>query len=206
VEAHARGIVTSTSLMVTGHAAREAAALVFEYPELSIGLHLDLDGEDAGPHVALGDARAVRTELERQLDAFGELLGRPPTHVDSHHHVHQRPEVASLARALVGPLGIPLRGNGRVAYVGGFYAQWEWRVTDLIHVGVDALLGILRDETGPGWTEIGCHPGRVTPDLRSDYLAEREAELTTLTDPRLPAAIAALGIRLAGFADLPQVS
>jgi len=206
VEAHAHGIVTSTSLMVTGHAASEAAALAAEHPGLSIGLHLDLDGEDAVRRVPLDDASAMRTELERQLDAFGELLGRPPTHVDSHHHVHERPEVAPLARALAGGLGVPLRGDGRVAYVGGFYAQWEWQVTDLSHVGVDALLGILRDETGPGWTEIGCHPGRVTPDFRSVYLAEREAELTTLTDARLPAAIAALGLRLAGFADLPPLT
>jgi len=205
VEAHAHGIVTSTSLMVTGAAAAEAAALAHRNPELSVGLHLDLDGEDTGPHVALGDARAVRAELERQLDAFGELLGRSPTHVDSHHHVHQRPEVGPLARALVEPLGVPLRGNGRVAYVGGFYAQWEWQVTDLAHVSVDALLGILRNETGPGWTEIGCHPGRVTPDLRSVYLEEREAELATLTDARLPAAIAGLELRLAGFAEVPRL-
>lgn len=203
VEAHAHGIVTSTSLMVTGRAAREAAALARSHPRLSVGLHLDLDGEDAVARVALDDVEAVRAELQRQLDAFGDLLGRPPTHVDSHHHVHERPLIAPLAQALVAPLGVPLRGDGRVTYVGGFYAQWEWQVTDLAHVSVPALLGILRDETGPGWTEIGCHPGRVTPDFRSVYLAEREAELTTLTDACLPAAIAALGLRLAGFAEIP---
>lgn len=205
VEAHVHGIVTSTSLMVSGRAAHEAAELAREHPELSIGLHLDLDGEDALPRIAFDDADGVRAELERQLDAFEDLLGRPPTHVDSHHHVHERPEVAPLARALVAPLGVPLRGDGRVTYVGGFYAQWEWRVTELAHVSADALLGILRDEAAPGWTEIGCHPGRVTPDFRSVYLAEREAELATLTDARLPARIAELGVRLAGFADLPPL-
>ncbi|MEJ7892338.1 MAG: ChbG/HpnK family deacetylase [Solirubrobacteraceae bacterium] len=202
VEAHTDGVVTSTSLMVTGHAAAEAADLARAHPGLSIGLHLDLDGEDAVLRAQLDDAAAVRAELERQLAAFVDLLGRPPTHVDSHHHVHERPEVAPLVRTLVAPLGVPLRGDGRVTYVGGFYAQWEWEVTDLAHVSVDALLGILRDETGAGPTEIGCHPGRVTPDFRSVYLAEREAELATLTDPRIQAAIAALGLRLVGFADL----
>ncbi|MGI8622208.1 MAG: ChbG/HpnK family deacetylase [Solirubrobacteraceae bacterium] len=206
VEAHAHGIVTSTSLMVTGRAATEAARLARAHPGLSVGLHLDLDGEDADPRVPLDDAAAVRAELAHQLGAFGRLLGRAPTHVDSHHHVHRRPELAPLVGELVAPLGVPLRGDGRVTYVGGFYAQWEWRVTELTHVSVDALLAILRDETGPGWTEIGCHPGRVTPDFRSVYLAEREAELATLTDARLPPAIAALDLRLAGFADLPRLA
>ncbi len=200
VEAHAHGVVTSTSLMVTGHAAGEAAALARDRPELSIGLHLDLDGEDVVARVAFDDAPAVRAELERQLAAFQALLGRPPTHVDSHHHVHERPELAPLVRALVAPLGVPLRGDGRVAYVGGFYAQWEWQVTELEHVSVEALLGILRDETQAAWTEIGCHPGRVTPDFRSIYREEREAELATLTDARLRPAIAGFGLRLASFA------
>lgn len=33
----------------------------------------------------------VREELEAQLDRFRELLGRNPTHVDGHQHVHVLP-------------------------------------------------------------------------------------------------------------------
>src|SRR5712692_5001656 len=46
IEAHERGIVTSTSLMVRWPAAREAARYARTHPELSVGLHLDL-GERA---------------------------------------------------------------------------------------------------------------------------------------------------------------
>jgi predicted glycoside hydrolase/deacetylase ChbG (UPF0249 family) len=53
-----------------------------------------------------------------------------------------------------------------------------------------------------GWTEIGCHPGFVTDDFTSVYLAEREVEVETLTDPRVREEIRARGIRLASYVDL----
>jgi chitin disaccharide deacetylase len=202
VQAHVHGIVTSTSLMVTGNAAEHAARLAGEHPGLGVGLHWDLDEENLSDPVALEDTRAVRRELARQLEAFERLMNRPPTHVDSHHHVHHRDEIAPIARELVSALGVPLRGEGPVQYVGGFYGQWEWRVTDLEHIGPEFLIWILRNEVDEGWTEIGCHPGFVTDDFTSVYLAEREVEVATLTDPSVQAEIEALGIRLASYADL----
>jgi chitin disaccharide deacetylase len=203
VHAHVHGIVTSTSLMVTGGAPEHAAELAREHPELGIGLHWDLDGENVREPVPLEDARAVRGELARQLAAFETLVGRPPSHVDSHHHVHRRAEVASIARELSAALGVPLREAGSVRYVGSFYGQWELQVTDLEHIGPEYLIWLLRNEVDEGWTEIGCHPGFVTDDFASVYLAEREVEVETLTDPRVAAEIRALGIRLASYADLP---
>ena len=202
VHAHAHGIVTSTSLMVTGPTAEAAVALAREQPALGIGLHWDLDGESLIHRVDFEDAAAVRVELTRQLEAFRALMGRAPTHVDSHHNVHRRPEIRTIARELVAALGVPLRAEGEVAYVGGFYGQWEWEVTDLEHVRPDFLIWILRNEVGEGWSEIGCHPGFVTDDFTSVYLAERETEVETLCDPRVREEIDALGIRLASYADL----
>jgi len=103
----------------------------------------------------------------------------------------------------VAELGIPVRGDGRVTFVGGFYAQWEWGQADLEHVSLDALHGILRDETTDPWTEVSCHPGYLSPDFTSVYLAEREAELATLCDPAVPALLRAAGLVLASFADVP---
>ena len=202
VEAHERGIVTSASLMVMAPATAAAVALAREHPALGLGLHWALDAEDFDDGVDLGDAAAVRAELARQLDAFQSLVGRAPDHVDSHHHVHRHPDVGPIARELAAPLGVPLREEGDVAYVGGFYAQWEWKVTDLHHVSPEFLIWIVRNEVGEGWTELACHPGYVTPDFDSVYLAEREAELATLTDPKVRGEIEALGIRLASFAAL----
>ncbi len=145
----------------------------------------------------------MRAELEHQLELATALLGRAPTHLDSHHHAHRAPEVEPVARAIAHRAGLPLRGLGAVHYIGGFYAQWEPGVDELEHVSVAALESILRNELRGEWTEIGCHPGYVERDFRSSYRAGREAELATLTDPRVPALIDELGLRLASFADAP---
>ena len=206
LDAHVHGILTSTSLMVTGAAAPAGVALARQHPGLSLGLHWDLDGEQRVDRVDLDDAAAVRGELGRQLEAFHELVGSPPTHIDSHHHVHRRPLIGEIARELAAPLGVPLREDGRVSFIGGFYGQWEWEVTDLHHVSPEFLIWILRNEVGDGWTEIGCHPGYVTPDFTSVYLAEREVEVRTLCDQRVRAELAALGIELAGYRDLARAA
>jgi predicted glycoside hydrolase/deacetylase ChbG (UPF0249 family) len=196
LHAHVHGIVTSASLMVAGGAAEAAARLARDHAGLGIGLHWDLD------ELPLEDPDGIRAELSRQLEAFERLMGRPPTHLDSHHHVHRRAEVAPIARELAAGLDLPLREEGGVRYVGGFYGQWEWEVTDLEHVSPDFLIWILRNEVEEGWTEIACHPGFVSGDFTSTYSGEREVEVETLTDPRVRAEIEALGIRLATYAEL----
>lgn len=202
IEAHTAGIVTSASLMVTGAARAEAAGLAREHRELSVGLHWDLDGEQADPELDLDDPVAVRAELRRQLELFQELVGQPPTHVDSHHHIHRRPEIRPIAAALAAPLGVPMREDGTVTYIGGFYGQWEWLITDLHHVSPEFLIWILRNEVGEGWTEIGCHPGYVSADFTSVYRTEREVELTTLKHPAVREEIRSRGIRLASYREL----
>ena len=205
IECHTRGIVTSTSLMVTGRAVDEAVDLSRAHPELAIGLHWDVWGEDER-EFDTEDLDAVRAEFARQLEAFHDLMGRGPTHVDSHRHAHREDHVMPVFRELVEPLGVPLRGDGRVTFVGGFYAQWEWGVTDLAHVSVEALERMLREEVPPGWTEFSCHPGYRSPGYEAVYLDEREAEVRTLTDPRIRRAIESQGITLASYADHARVA
>jgi predicted glycoside hydrolase/deacetylase ChbG (UPF0249 family) len=198
-ECHRAGVVTSASLMVTGAAAADAVALSRANPQLAVGLHWDVIGEDERD-LDLSDEPAVRREFAAQLERFHALMGRPPTHVDSHRHMHLKPEVRELFRQLVAPLGVPVRGDGRVHFIGGFYAQWEWGVTELEHVSVAALQRILAEEVGEGWTEVSCHPGYIMPGYRSTYASEREAEIRTLTDPRIRATIARLGLALESYA------
>jgi predicted glycoside hydrolase/deacetylase ChbG (UPF0249 family) len=183
VECHVRGIVTSTSLMVTGRAVHEAVALSREYPRLSIGLHWDVWGEDER-EFDMTDAPAVRDEVHRQLDAFNHLMGTMPTHVDSHKHAHRA--ALPLFREMFAPLGIPVRGDGPVPYVGGFYAQWGWGVTDLAHISVAALSAIFETEIVAPWTEVACHPGYRSGEFQSVYAAEHEEEIRKLTDPICP--------------------
>ncbi|MEP6961663.1 MAG: ChbG/HpnK family deacetylase [Acidobacteriota bacterium] len=198
VECHRNGVLTSTSFMVTGRSADEAVAMSRDNPDLAIGLHWDVWGEDER-EFSTSNHQAVRDEFRRQLGEFDRFFGRLPSHVDSHRHAHR--EVFELFRELVEPLGVPLREDGRVKFIGGFYAQWEWMVTNLQYVSVAFLEQILRTEIEPGFTEVSCHPGYVTPDYQAVYLAEREEEVRTITSPRIKDVLKEEGIRLISYAD-----
>ena len=167
----------------------------------SLGLHWDVSGEGDYKVGRMSTPAAIREAFQRQLDAFSTLTGRMPTHIDSHHHLHRRADILPVFRELVEPLGLPLRNENDVHFIGGFYAQWEWMVTNLEYVSVPTLQRILQEEVSEGWTEVACHPGYVTPDFSSVYLQEREEEVRTLTDPRIRQAIETLGIQLVNYTD-----
>jgi len=203
LEAHRRGILTSASLMVDMPGSREAARLACEAPALSVGLHVDLARRGTGEAPGPEDAEACRAELDRQAARFQELLGRPPTHVDSHHNVHRRPALRPLFVALASRLGVPLREHSAARYFPSFYGRWGGE-SHPEQVSAEALARMLRDELGEGVTELGCHPGYADAELRSDYSAERELELRTLCDPAVREKVAELGYRLIGFRDLAR--
>ncbi len=101
IEAFENGILTSASLMVRQPAASEAAVYARSHCGMSLGLHLDL-GEwkyREGQWVALysvvpnDDAAAVAEEVRHQLSEFQRLVGRKPTHIDSHQHVHRQERI-----------------------------------------------------------------------------------------------------------------
>jgi predicted glycoside hydrolase/deacetylase ChbG (UPF0249 family) len=123
--------------------------------------------------------------------------------VDSHHDVHRDPRVQPHVRTWARRLGVPLRGYGHVHHLPKFYGQWGGE-THLEQISVDGLFRLLDSELGPGVTELTCHAGYVDEGLVSSYAKEREAEVRTLCDPRVRAALAERGIHLAGFRDLAE--
>jgi predicted glycoside hydrolase/deacetylase ChbG (UPF0249 family) len=192
VRAHREGILTSTSLMVDRPACEEAAALGRECPGLSVGIHLELDPEDA---------QRIPAELERQLARFLDVVGHPPSHLDSHHDVHHDARVLPHVLAWSKRLGLPLRGYSRARHFSKFYGRWGGE-THLEQIGVESLMRMLDVEVRDGVTELNCHPGYVEPGLASSYALEREEELRTLCDDRVKQAIAEKGIQLIGFREL----
>jgi predicted glycoside hydrolase/deacetylase ChbG (UPF0249 family) len=194
IEAHVRGVLTSTSLMVNRPGATDAARLARDHPALSVGLHYEEDSPEIDE-----PGHAART-FASQLARFRELTGSEPTHVDSHHHVHmtRMPTFAPLTE----PLGVPLRGDGRVPYLGDFYAHPSPGVVDLDRIRTPFLLELLaRADAAAEFTELGCHPARLTDDLHSSYAGEREVELATLTEPDLRERIESVGLTLASYRD-----
>jgi chitin disaccharide deacetylase len=196
VETHVRGIVTSTSLLVNGAAAEAAARLSREHPALSVGLHVDLSGPRFGG--APDTLAAVGDELDRQFATFQRLMGRLPTHIDSHHHGHLRHDVARLFWELGERYGLPVRGLSPVMFIGAFYGQWPVGQRAAARVSPTALIALL-DGLGPGLYALGCHPGYVEPNADDIYGPEREVELRTLTDVQVRAAVARCRISLVNF-------
>jgi predicted glycoside hydrolase/deacetylase ChbG (UPF0249 family) len=203
-EAHDRGVVTATSLMVNAPRARQAVALAATRPALSLGLHVNFTNEGERL-VEFGDEASCREGLERQLEAFQALVGRPPTHLDSHQHVHRGQVARPIFREAAARLGVHLRDEPPVTYKGGFYGQWTHGVPEPDKVSVAFLSRLLREELTDGAYELCCHPGYLDPAASFVYHQERELELATLTDPRLRAVLAELDVRLTGWRELPAV-
>ncbi len=202
VEAHARGVVTSASMMVNTPATREAVLLAREHPELSVGLHVNFTNE-AQRLIDLDDEVACRRELWAQYRRFTDLMGLRPTHLDSHQHVHRHAMRRPLFEELADSEGLLLRDRPPVVFKGGFYAQWEYGVSDPGKVSLADLERILHEELTDGIYEFCCHPGYFDPAFEAVYHLDREHELKTLTDPALPAFLQAEGVRLISFRDLP---
>jgi predicted glycoside hydrolase/deacetylase ChbG (UPF0249 family) len=206
IRAHRSGIVTSASLMVRTAGAREAAAYARGEPELSVGLHFDCgewayrNGEWAPVYqvVPTEDRSAVSEEASRQLAAFRNLMGRDPTHIDSHQHVHRSEPVGDVLKGMARSLGIPLRlFSPVVSYCGDFYGQWGRGFPLPKAITVEALV-VIMTRLPEGVTELGCHPGEGT-DVNSMYGEEREREVAVLCHPSVREAVEREGIRLRSF-------
>ncbi|MGH2705995.1 MAG: ChbG/HpnK family deacetylase [Actinomycetota bacterium] len=133
LEAHHRGIVTSTSVLALGPALDRTASLLADSGELGVGAHLAAVGEDppllsAREIPTLVDRRGrlapswrsfVRRaaagridadDLRREFDAQAERvagLGVPLTHVDAHQHLHLWPPVGDVVIGIAQRRAIP---------------------------------------------------------------------------------------------------
>jgi ATP-binding cassette, subfamily B, bacterial len=200
-----QGIVTSAGLMVNAPGAAEAVRLAAERPSLALGLHVNFTNE-AVRLFDFDDPEICRRELRRQFDSFRELTGRLPTHLNSHQHVHRRPACRYSFLELAEEHGLPLRDREPVIYKGGFYSQWVYQVPDRSRVSFDALAQILSTELSHGSIyELVVHPGYHDPAAHYVYHDDREWELQTLRDPRLPGLLSELGVRLISYHQLEGV-
>lgn len=227
IEAHRNGIVTSATVMILEPAAAVGIRRsLLEAPRLALGLHCMLTGGGSPasdpallPTLAPGgrfarnaealpavlDAGEIRRELEAQIALFEEAAGKPPSHLDSHHHCALHPAVEPIFGSIARERGIPARAASASArhalresgvrvpdfFFDGFYAQGAT---------VENLLSII-DSLPEGSSELMCHPGHADRELRagSSYAGERESEIRALTDPRVRAKLEERRVALISF-------
>lgn len=229
LEAHHKGIVTSTTILANLPVHADLLGQL-KATRLGVGLHLNLTlGMPLSPPATvpslvdsegklIRDARQTATrarpeeaerELWAQVNAFLMLLGRPPTHLDSHHHVGRFSPIREIIWGLARELGVPVRSQDpevrRAVRAAGlrtpdhFFGESGpdpyWSVERLL-----AHLAALPD----GVSEFMTHPGYFDADLAySRYGKQREVELQGLTDPAVRGAVEGHGIALCHFGDLP---
>jgi predicted glycoside hydrolase/deacetylase ChbG (UPF0249 family) len=205
IEAHERGIVTSTSLMVDRPGAVEAARYASAHPELGVGLHAELKrwrisrvprrGASARASTL---SRATSLQLRRQLERFRVLVGRDPTHLDAHYNRHLSEHVRPQFQEIANELGVPVRRvDPRIAFRGDFFGHDGKGRPDPEAITTEALLSVLEGIHAP-ITDLACHPGFVD-DLDDWYRVEREQEVMVLCHERIHAAVRRLGLQLCTF-------
>jgi predicted glycoside hydrolase/deacetylase ChbG (UPF0249 family) len=203
IEAHKNGILTSASLMINMPGSEEAVELSAANPGLSVGLHVNFTNE-GDALIDIENIEAARAELNGQYRLFVDRMGRPPTHIDSHHNVHRRPELLQIFLELAEKNDLFLREHSQVRYFSNFYGQWGGE-SHPEHISPEQLVNVLETEIRPGFTELACHPGYMTGEFISEYAIEREIELRSLCNRMVKQRVAELNIQLVNYSQIREL-
>lgn len=248
LKAHREGILTSTTFMVNFPWAPEMAPLLAEAPELGVGLHLNLT--TGAPVLAAAQVpslvgpggqfqrnlvrllRRLRpAEAERewtaQAELFVTLVGRLPTHLDTHRYLQAYPPLCRAMLAVARRFGIRavrilppefvpagtfpwwnptgavvgacLRRSAAMTRQSGLFAAGQTLAGDFDLSGLLARL----DRVGDGVAELVSHPGEVDEQLRAvtSLQEQRLVELAALTSPEARQRVAEREIELVHFGE-----
>ncbi|WP_227724905.1 chitin disaccharide deacetylase [Yersinia proxima] len=230
IEAFRHGIVSSTTAMMNCADIYHAAELSKQHPALPVGMHFVLTyGRPLTAMPSLVDASGelgkwlwaraeagelnldeITQELAAQFNKFVAVFGRPPTHIDSHHHVHMLPQIYPLIESFAQEKSLPLRIDRHEAQQQGMVLN-NPRSTEWFDAGFygenlteQSFLQLLAtaDQNGINTIEVMCHPAFIDKILMtSGYCYPRLTELEVLTSPALKQSIEQLGYRLGSYLD-----
>ncbi|MDQ3683656.1 MAG: ChbG/HpnK family deacetylase [Bacteroidota bacterium] len=210
IQAYEQGILTSASLMVQYSAATEAVAYAKNNQSLGIGLHVDLgewkyiNGDWAPLYeiVSLNDRDEVEKEVKCQLETFFLIMGRKPTHIDSHQHIHLRENICPVFIKIAQSLDVTLRRCSKVIrYCGDFYGQCADGSPFHQAISVEGLQKIIM-KLPEGYTEMACHPA-LEDDIDTMYRTERKKEVMTLCDKSIKEFVDKADVELCSFENIP---
>lgn len=208
LECHDKGIVTSTTVLVTLPFPKASANALNQRPFLGKGIHLSLTlGRAVHPktpfalkrdllkHLRKLPIKVVEREYEAQILKFKRLLGIFPTHMDTHHHVHGHSNIFKAISQLSKKYGIPVREVKSSHLFEDLNPKTHWTRSKFLNCLKNLPNGI---------SEMMVHPGYVDGSLRkiSSFLTGRDEERILLQDTKFRPLLDELNIKLINFKDL----
>ncbi len=228
IEAHTGGIVTSTTVMINYPDAAPGLDLIAQdAPGLGVGLHLNLTSGrpvSAPEHVSsLVDEHGVfhhittwaehydafepehiQREIAAQVERFVALAGRPPDHLDAHHHAtYLHPAALEAMLEIARGYDIPLR-DGVIDRPTAAVTRWLGEIVPGLSVEqatriVERAKTVLEDQPKPPFwparVEIGFYDKTAT-------LADLLVILTNLPDDTITELVCHPGYVDADFTSL----
>jgi predicted glycoside hydrolase/deacetylase ChbG (UPF0249 family) len=255
IEAAVAKVVTSTSMIVNLPGFADALDRAVSCPSLSLGLHLNLTvgrpladvpsltrrrtGEFyplpmliARASLGLLKASDIARECLAQIDRMIEA-GFPPTHLDSHRHVHSHPAISSAVTRAAASRGVfqvrvpcePLRVNASdwratlkkagllISTRLSGRAGADYRAINFVGLSLQGgksfatRLFALIPRLPAGTTELMTHPGYADPLLaeQDSYTLERETELKVLCSREFRELLVRRGVTLTRFGGRPSI-
>ena len=233
LKAHDQGIVTSTSFMVNLPAPAKILKELKKRKKLGVGLHLNITL--GNPVSSPGKVRTLvnenglfrkRSELRflkispaelageyrNQIERFRKMMGRLPTHLDTHHHLHENRKVFEVFTRMAARYRIParishlctagmrkkLKARGVLttdSLVEDLNPEQAWHRASLLKA-----LRALKEST----YELMCHPARCDKALMdiSSFNRARERELEALCSKQVKSFLKEKNVRMLTFEDL----
>lgn len=211
IEGYKKGILRSTTALANSQYLEEAKKLCDENPGLGVGVHLNCTlGKALTENKTLIDEKGMffpgrktiwskdvdydelYNEWKAQIERFIQVFGRKPTHLDSHHSVHDANDQAlAISQKLANEYGVQLRRYGDYKFVMGFYGETA---------SVETMISLLEANKNED-IEIMVHPAFCDLELYqvSSYSLGRVKELAVLCDPLLIAYIKNNNIELCHY-------
>jgi len=227
LDCHDKGILSSTTWMINLPHSANRVKEVQSRAQLGVGIHLNLTlGEPVsdrsqipsllteegrfrkvGPQLEnLPRAAEARLEYRSQIERFRKFFGRLPTHLDTHHQVHDHPFFLALLSEIANDYKLPLRRSKLLAEPAAYdfhFLTSDYLWGDLNPEGYwrrGKLEEVLK-QLPEGINEVMCHPGLNDKDLQavSSFTTGREEEMNLLSDPGLRGLLKKQGIELSHF-------
>ena len=214
VEGHKKGIIRSTTALCNMEYVEYGKELIKDLPNLAVGVHLTLtSGKSLTQNKTLTDEKGcfykpaqlidhtfdideVYQEFKAQIEKYIEIFGHLPSHLDSHHGMHDFKNNYLATKRLSEEYGIPVRRYSHYLFVSEFVKD---------NISIEGFIRILDKYKGQD-IEIMTHPGYCDLELyqKSSYSLERVKELYVFCHPKIKKYIKENNIILTNYMEVEE--